>query len=191
MYPLQISLHANGGLHSIDNAETINKKWTEDILPQLKTYYQSENTDQIFEKLSNAFTHLAQKKNLIQRNIFYHLFLLPIYQDYHGQTKNDSLQISFNTIAEEINYQVEYSLKPEFTRGNKITLQIIGTEEETFLNKSREKGKIELLYKLDNETREIFSITGFATTFNNDIARCWWNRSGFPKSWLCCDPGSW
>lgn len=70
MYPLQISLHANGGLHSIDNAETINKKWTEDILPQLKTYYQSETTDQIFEKLSNAFKHLAQKKNLIQRNIF-------------------------------------------------------------------------------------------------------------------------
>lgn len=80
-YPLQISLHANGGLHSIDNAEVINKKWSEDVLPQLKTYYQSENTDQIFEKLSNAFTHLAQKKNLIQRNIFYHLFLLPIYQD--------------------------------------------------------------------------------------------------------------
>lgn len=90
-------------------------------------------------------------------------------QDYHGKTNKGSLQIYFNTIAEEVNYQVEYSLKPEFTRGNKIALQITGMEEETFLNKNREKGKIELLYKLDKETREIFSIKGFATTFINDI----------------------
>lgn len=169
LYPLQISLDTNGGLRSIENTETINKKWTEDVLPQMKTYYQSETTDEIFEKLNNAFKHLAQKKNLLKRNIFYSLFLLPIYQDYHAKTKKDSLQIFFNTIAEEINYEVEYSLQPEFTRGNKIALQITGMEEETFLNKNREKGKIELLYKLDKETQEIFSITGFATTFNNDI----------------------
>jgi hypothetical protein len=43
--------------------------------------------------------------------------------------------------------------------------KITGSEEENLFNKNNPKGQIDLLYKLHKETKEIFSITGYCSTF--------------------------
>lgn len=169
LYPLQLSLTGNGGLNKILNGIEISNRWKKDCLPKLKDYYQSETADNLLHQLDKAFSDVDGKKDLLHRNIFYKLFFLPIYQNYLQFLKEDFLEIYFSSIGQEVSYKVDYELEKEFTRGEKIALRIKGREDENLFNKSRELGEIDLLYKVDKETKEIFSITGSISTFEKDV----------------------
>jgi hypothetical protein len=165
LYPLQVSVKKNGGLDNIINHEQISSRWKTDCLPKLKDYYQSETTDQILKQLDQAYTNLNLKKEMFERNIFYKLFFLPVYIGYPNFFRKDFLQIHFSGLSSNSGYTLEYSLHKEYTKVNKIALKITGTEEEDGFNKNSSKGKIDLLYKFEQETREIFSINGSLSTF--------------------------
>ncbi|GEN67621.1 hypothetical protein [Chryseobacterium rhizosphaerae] len=164
LYPLQISIKNNGGLDNIINHEEIAKRWKTESL-KLKDYYQSETTDQLLEQMETVYTDINLKKDWFDMSIFYKLFFLPVYQGYPQFQKKDFLQIYFSGLSQEIGYNTECILSREYTRGNKIAVQLAGMEEETPFNKNGKKGEASLLYKLNKETRELFSITGSLSTF--------------------------
>ncbi|MCD0479358.1 hypothetical protein LPB90_12900 [Chryseobacterium sp. LC2016-29] len=168
LYPLQISVNKDGGLENIINHEEIAKRWKADCLPKMKDYYQSETTDQILTQMDKVYANLNLKKEMFERNIFYKLFFLPVYRSYPQFLKKDFLQVYFSGLAQEIGYETESVLNKEYTRGNKIALKIAGTEDENLFNKNRTKGEVNLLYKLNKETGEIFSITGYLSTFEKN-----------------------
>lgn len=168
LYPLQVSIEKSGALVKIVNTDDVEQRWKNDTFPKLKNYYQSETTDKILQQFDEVFRNLNQKKHFLERNMFYKLFFLPIYQTYEGYKKESQLQIYHTDIAKQINYKIEYSLQKKLTRGDKILLKITGIEEENLLNENRKKGKVELLYKLDKETKVIYSIAGFITYFENN-----------------------
>lgn len=168
LYPLQISLNKDGGLANIINHEEIAKRWKADCLPKMKDYYQSETTDQILTQMDKAYSNLNLKKEMFERNIFYKLFFLPVYRSYPQFLKKDFLQVYFSGLTQEIGYETESVLNKEYTRGNKIALKITGTEDENLFNKNRTKGEANLLYKLNKETGEVFSITGYLSTFEKN-----------------------
>lgn len=168
LYPLQISVKKDGGLENIINHEQIANRWKTDCLPKMKDYYQSETTDQILTQMDKAYSNLNLKKEMFERNIFYKFFFLPVYGSYSQFFKKDFLQVYFSGLAQEIGYETKLVLNKEYTRGNKIALKITGTEEENLFNKNRTKGEANLLYKLNKETGEIFSITGYLTTFEKN-----------------------
>ncbi|WP_261512539.1 hypothetical protein [Chryseobacterium paludis] len=169
LYPLQVSTNKNGELKSILNNEDIAKRWQTECFPKLKEYYQSEVTDEIIEQLNQAYADIDSKKDLFSRNTFYKLFFMPVYQSYPYFLKKDSLDIYFSGLSRNVGYEVEYILSHEYTGGNRIALKITGTEEEDMFNKNRKKGKVELLYKFNQETNEIFSINGYLSTFEKEI----------------------
>ncbi len=168
LYPLQISVKKNGGLENIINHEEIAKRWKADCLPKMKDYYQSETTDQILTQIDKAYSNLNLKKEMFERNIFYKLFFLPVYGSYPQFFKKDFLQVYFSGLAQEIGYETELVLNKEYTKGGKIALKITGNEEENLFNKNRKKGEVDLLYKLNKETGEIFSINGYLSTFEKN-----------------------
>jgi len=168
LYPLQMSVKKYGGLENIINHEEIAKRWKADCLPKMKDYYQTETTDQILKQLDQAYVNLNRKKGMFERNIFYKLFFLPIYRSYPQFLKKDFLHVYFSGLAQEIGYETELVLNKEYTRGNKIALKITGTEDENLFNKNRTKGEVNLLYKLNKDTGEIFSITGYLSTFEKN-----------------------
>lgn len=168
LYPLQISVKKNGGLENIINHEEIAKRWKADCLPKMKDYYQSETTDQILTQMDKAYSNLNLKKEMFERNIFYKMFFLPVYGSYPQFSKKDFLQVYFSGLAQEIGYETELVLNKEYTKGGKIALKITGNEEENLFNKNRTKGEVDLLYKLNKETGEIFSINGYLSTFEKN-----------------------
>lgn len=168
LYPLQILTERNGTLSKIVNADEVAERWKKETFPKLKDYYQSETTDKILQQFDNTFCNLNKKRQFLERNMFYKLFFLPIYQTYGGFKKESLLQIYHADIAKQINYKMQYTLQKKFTRGNKIALKITGVEDDNLFNENREKGKVELLYKLDKETKVIYSIAGFISYFEND-----------------------
>lgn len=169
LYPLQISIDNNGGLKKILNSKAINDRWKKEVEPSLRKYYQSETGGEIINKLDQAFSDINKKQQLLERNLFYKLFFLPIYQSYQNYAKDDYIRIYFAGISQQTDYKVKYELKKEFTRGDKIGLTVIGKEEENIFNEKKGRGEIDLLYKLHKETHEIFSITGNFTTFENGL----------------------
>lgn len=168
LYPLKVSVKKNGRLDNIINHEQIANRWKTDCLPKLKDYYQSETTDQILTEMDLAYANLNLKKGMLERNIFYKLFFFPIYRSYPHFLEKDFLQVYFSGLSQEIGYETELVLNKEYTRGNKIALKITGTEEENLFNKNSTKGEANLLYKLNKETGEIFSITGYLSTFEKN-----------------------
>ncbi|REC43020.1 hypothetical protein [Chryseobacterium sp. 5_R23647] len=168
LYPLQILTERNGTLSKIVNADEVAERWKKETFPKLKDYYQSETTDKILQQFDDTFCNLNKKRQFLERNMFYKLFFLPIYQTYAGFKKESLLQIYHADIAKQINYKMQYTLQKKFTRGNKIALKITGVEDDNLFNENREKGKVELLYKLDKETKVIYSIAGFISYFEND-----------------------
>jgi len=168
LYPLQILTERNGALSKIVNAEEVAERWKKETFPKLKDYYQSETTDKILQQFDDTFCNLNKKRQFLERNMFYKLFFLPIYQTYAGFKKESLLQIYHADIAKQINYKMQYTLQKKFTRGNKIALKITGVEDDNLFNENREKGKVELLYKLDKETKVVYSIAGFISYFEND-----------------------
>lgn len=168
LYPLQIAVGKYGSLDKVVNQEQIANRWKKDSFPRLKEYYQSEITDQILQQMDVAYTDLNLRKELFDRNIFYKLFFLPIYKGYPQFLKKDFLQIYFSGLSQEVGYETEFALSREYTRGDKIALKITGSEEENLFNKNNPKGQIDLLYKLHKETKEIFSITGYCSTFEKN-----------------------
>jgi len=168
LYPLQILTERNGALSKIVNAEEVAERWKKETFPKLKDYYQSETTDKILQQFDDTFCNLNKKRQFLERNMFYKLFFLPIYQTYAGFKKESLLQIYHADIAKQINYKMHYTLQKKFTRGNKIALKITGVEDDNLFNENREKGKVELLYKLDKETKVVYSIAGFISYFEND-----------------------
>ncbi|PWN71279.1 hypothetical protein C1631_001255 [Chryseobacterium phosphatilyticum] len=169
LYPLQILVKNNGGLDAIVNHEQISHRWKTDCFPKLKEYYQSETTDQILEQMDQAYTDLNLKKDLLDRNLFYKFFFLPVYKGYPRFLKKDLLEVCFSGLSQQIGYEAEFALSREYTRGNKIALKITGTEEDNPFNRNKAKGQVNFLYKFHRETREIFSITGYCSTFEKGI----------------------
>lgn len=168
LYPLQMSVKKDGRLENIISHEEITKRWKADCLPKMKDYYQSETTDQILTQMDKAYSNLNLKKEMFERNIFYKFFFLPVYGSYPQFSKKDFLQVYFSGLSGEIGYETELVLNREYTKGNKIAVKITGNEEEDLFNKSRTKGEVNVLYKLNKETGEIFSITGYISTFEKD-----------------------
>lgn len=169
IYPLKIITDHNGDLLKIDNSEQIAKRWISEYRPKLKEYYVSESADEIIDELDKALIDVEARKNLLTKNIFYRLFCLPICQSYPGFFKKDILHIYFPGMSGEVSYEVEYKLRKNYTRGNKIVLEIKGIEEVSMLNLNAQKGRIDLLYKLHKETKTLFSITGVVSAFDHEI----------------------
>lgn len=169
LYPLKIITDHNGDLLKIDNSEQIAERWSSKYLPELKEYYVSESAEEIIDELDKALKDVDAKRNMLTKNIFYRLFCLPVYQSYPEFLKKDILHICFPGMPGEVSYKVEYKLGKNYTRGNKIVLEIKGVEEESMINLNAQKGHIELFYKLHKETKILFSITGVISAFDHDI----------------------
>lgn len=168
LYPLHISTDKNGELKRILNANEISRRWINKSKPELTAYYQSEIANKIINQLNSIFDNIDNKRDLLKRNLFYKLFFLPVYRSYPQFSYKGLTSIYFAPLGRSVDYEVEFNLQKDFTRGDKIALQLSGTETEMPVNSKFKKGEIDILYKFDKITKEIFSITGTLSAFKDD-----------------------
>lgn len=97
------------------------------------------------------------------------MFFLPVYQNYVDYTKEDSLKIHFSSLERDINYNVKFKLDENYTKGQKIMLNITGLEKINLTNPNERQGNCDIKYKFDMQSTDIFSIIGSFTTFDENI----------------------
>ncbi|WP_282631118.1 hypothetical protein [Empedobacter sedimenti] len=159
IFPLQIKINDNGSLNEIVNDKEIRKRWQDDTLPSLQSYYKAEIATDILNKLDHVFSHLNTKKDLILKNHFFQLYFAPIYQNYPNFEHTSQFQIYFSSLRKFKNYRVKYELQKEYSSNNKIVLNVKATDENDF----------NLTYKFDKETHELFSAIGKFSVKENNI----------------------
>lgn len=165
IYPLSVSVNGNGSFSKIENEEEITERWKNDSLPKLKEYYVGETAEEILKKMDRVFHNLNSKKDFLLHSFFYQFLFLPVYQTYSGYTKEGKIDLYFAPFKKRVSYNISYYLNREFTRGTKIALQITGNEQDGLTNDEK-RGTVDLLYKFRNDTHELFSVTGSASTFD-------------------------
>lgn len=139
MYPLQISLKADGSVKQIINQEEIKRRWKQEVLPELSRYYVGEVADNIIKKINQYYNNLNDATLFFERNIFFNLFFLPVYKNYPDFNLTKILHFYFPNIDFRATYSVVFSLEKEFTRSNRIALRITGEEAPSLFKKGSKK----------------------------------------------------
>lgn len=165
IYPLNVTVDGNGSFAKIENDMEILHRWESHIFPKLKEYYVGQTAEDILKKMNSVFQNLNSKKAFFLQSVFYRLFFLPIYQTYSNYQKDGFAEFYFAYANRSVSYDVKYELVREYSRGNKMVLQMTGKEQNDLFFDKTEKGTLEVTLKFQKDTHDLFSITGFASTY--------------------------
>lgn len=164
LYPIEMSLNKKGKPERIDNAEDIRTRWTEEYRPKIKQYYVGEVTDGLVAKFDHFYENIENGVESLQRNIFYPLFFMPVYDSYPDYQKKERLDFYFPSFGETVSYDAVFFLQRIFTDRGRIVVQVKGEQCYDEISLDEDKGRIDLIYQLD-KGGNIFSITGSLSTF--------------------------
>ncbi|MDR2237049.1 MAG: hypothetical protein LBE92_13085 [Chryseobacterium sp.] len=165
LYPIHLSLDRKGKPDAIENGEDIQARWKETFRPKIKQYYEGEVTDGLISQIDHFYDTIKNGLGSLQRNIFYPVFFLPVYDSYPDHEKKERLDFYFPSFGETVSYDAVFSLQKTFTEKGRMLVRIKGEQYYEEISLDEDKGKIDLVYQLDKETRNIFSVTGSLSTF--------------------------
>lgn len=165
LYPIHFSLDQKGSLNELQNAREIRTRWKEIYLPKISERYVGETTDEMVAKFSRFYENLENNLGIFQRNIFYPIFFLPLYDVYPDYHKKQQIEFYFPNSGETVGYDSIFSLQKVYTDRGKILIHITGDQQDEEISLDEEKGKIDLIYQLDKKTRNISSVTGTLSTY--------------------------
>lgn len=165
LYPLQVSTQSNGALNKIINHKDISGRFKNDIYPKLRQYYVGNVADEILGKLTRSFDQLGSNCGFLRKNSFFNLYFQPVYRFYSSFKITQNFSFYFPKPDIMADYDAEFILDKEFTRSNKVAMRIEGEESESFFNRHKKRGKVDLLYKFHRDNNEIFSVTGSISCF--------------------------
>lgn len=165
LYPVHMSLNKKGKPDRIENAEDIQTRWNEIYRPRIQQYYVGETVDELVTKYDQFYENIENGVGSLQRNVFYPIFFSPLYDSYPDYQKEEHLSFYFPSFGEMVYYDTVFSLQSTFTDKKRIVIKVKGDQYYDEISLDEDKGKIELVYELDKETRNIFSVTGTLSTF--------------------------
>ncbi len=168
LYPIHFSLDSKGGLEKINNAEEIKARWKEIYLPKIRERYVGEISEEMVAKFNRFYENLENAISSLQRNIFYSIFFLPLYDRYPNYQKEEQVEFYFSNHGESVIYDAVFSLQKTYTHRDKILIHVMGDQYYEEISLDENKGKVDLAYELDKRTQNIFSITGKLSTFYDD-----------------------
>lgn len=153
LYPLKLILKDNGEINTIFNDADIKTRWEQDIKPSLDTYYKSDISINILNKVDYIFFDINNNISLLNNNLFFNVFFAPIYEEYNDYKKHKTLDFHIPSIKENIEFNCLMSLDKEYSFQNKIILNIEGTNID-------KNGELSIIYKLNRDFNTIYSIVG-------------------------------
>jgi hypothetical protein len=187
LFPLHIKIKKNGEIEEILNAEDIKKRW-QSAKKEILQYYKGDIIDKIVNKMDGILSNDNALKKSICQNWFFHLFFKPIYVEYTSKLRFKSIWKSPVFGNQFIEYGVFQTVNEQYDQNDKIIINAHGnaiddrTVDEIidgyhFPKKYYSEEQAETVdssmsveYKLYQEDRSIFSITGtFETKINESL----------------------
>ena len=177
LYPLEINVNKDGSFKNIINEKEIHQRWKK-MLPQLQDYYKGQVSDEIFSKSEKIFSDVQKYGNKLFNSIFFKVWYAPIYR-YYPEEEPLVYEDHFPLFPQHkgVKFKITQSSDLEVCENNKFNIHITGScidnriEQELWnapshvfinrKNKNKVFGNINLLYKINEIDKRIFSIVGF------------------------------
>lgn len=184
IFPLRVRMKPNGEIEEIQTNSSSKKRW-QSVKEDILKYYRGETISKVISKIEATLLNDDLLKQSIYQNWFFHLYFKPLYVDYTSKLRFKQIWESPVFGNQFIEYGVVHSIKDHYDADDKININANGisidertideiTEGYKFPKKYLSEeifetvdSKMNVDYKLYQEDRSIFSITG---TFETKIA---------------------
>lgn len=187
VFPLRIKIKKNGEIEEILNVEDVKRRWLS-AKKEILQYYKGGIIAKVINKMDSILLNDNALKKSIHQNWFFHLYFKPIYVEYTSKLRFKSIWESPVFGNQFIEYGVIHTVKDQYDENDKITVNAIGTaiDDRTvdeiidgynfpkkYYSEEPEEtvdSTMNVEYKLYQEDRSIFSITGtFETKINESL----------------------
>ena len=155
LYPMDILTSPEGPFQEIVNYEEIKKRW-DDKKIELEQYYVGEIAEKIIANLDIAYSSKHKMERAMQDDLFLLLFFMPIYRRHVDRKAAYDIELAFVPFNMPIKYHISQEVEQFLTTSQKQLIHINGYSDMTVLAEP----DFQLHYKIDNETKSIFSIVG-------------------------------
>lgn len=155
LYPMEISTTKEGSFHEIMNYGDIKKRW-DDKKIELQNYYTGEIAEEIINSLDAIYSNKSKIEDAMKDDLFLTLFFMPIYRKHVDRIAEYKKEIAFVPFDRPITYSIVQEVDKFLTTSKKQSIVINGYSDEI----AQEEATLHLIYRIDNETKSVFSIIG-------------------------------
>lgn len=173
IFPVRLSLNANGSLESITNEVDIRNRWNK-AKPALEAYYKGAVADAVLDQMDRQLSSAKYITGSLKKDVFFALYFQALYHNYiPGQVRTADFYFPFTAYGTPVLFAVTYKAERDET-GDKIILKVKGTckDERSYrdiLNRkilpsdpggNKVKGDLDFTCKLYPDSHAIYAITG-------------------------------
>lgn len=173
VFPVKLSLNANGTLDKVTNEVEIRTRWNS-AKTALGQYYKGNVADAVFEQMEAQLSSGKFITANLKRDLFFALYFQALYYNYTpGDTRSSNIHFPFVAFGTPVLFAARCTPEADDT-GNKLVLRLTGncTDERSYkdiINRkilpsqpgaNSSRGFLDLCYKLYPDTHVIYAITG-------------------------------
>lgn len=155
LYPMEIITSQEGPFQEIANYEEIKKRWEAKKI-ELQNYYTGEISEKIIANLDVAYSSKNKIEMAMNDDLFFTLYFMPIYRKHVNKIAKYKKEIAFVSFKNPIYYAVIQEVDEFLTESKKQFISLKGFLETSISTEP----ELLLDYKINNETKSIFSIVG-------------------------------
>lgn len=155
LYPMEIATSPEGPFEEITNYEEIKKRWNAKKI-ELQDYYTGEIAEKIITNVDAVYSSKNKVEMAMSDDLFLTLFFMPIYRKHVNRIAEYKKEIAFVPFKQALQYNIIQEVDKFLTESKKQLIIIKGFSEESVSNEP----ELVLDYKINNETKSIFSIVG-------------------------------
>ncbi len=177
LYPVEIKMGRTGKILSVENHESILKRWKQ-ALPYLKKYFKSEIAAACIEHTNQAYRNKLTIARAVQRDLFFTLYFSGYYGNYFSVLrKENKLTLPLFPFITGITYEVSESISPYLNKRKNIEMHQQGKvsdprssmdikQEKDFpfyKNSTPLEGEVDIMYEFCKERHILKSMKGSIT----------------------------
>lgn len=174
LYPVRLSVDAQGSMVSVTNEMEIRKRWDK-AKPALEQYYIGSVADAVFSSMEAQLASGRYLTGNLKKDLFFALYFQGLYENNPVRyERNTAFPFPLMPFGTPVLFSGRYSREQD-ENSDKIVINFKGTcaDERSYrdivLKKilpsgaaaDKAKGRLELVYKLYPGTHVIYAITGF------------------------------
>lgn len=183
-YPLKLSCNTDGSFKAVTNSEEIKQRWKQ-LRPELENYYQGETSTEILSRAEEILHNTEVHGNKLLNSFFFKLWHSPVYRSY-TDGKSVEYEDRYPVFPQHAGVKFKMNLNPDLriNENNNFIIRLTGSctdnrsENELWNAPSdvlvtrnpdhKVKGDINMIFKISETDKRIFSVTGFIELYGKD-----------------------
>lgn len=155
LYPMDIITSDEGPFEEILNYEDVKSRWNS-AKKDLEDYYKGKIAEDMIANIDEMYLNQEKLNSTVSKDLFLTLFFMPIYRKHTNRIAEYEKKITFLSVKKTVDYSILQQVDEYLTATKKQVIRLAGNSEKA----KSSQPELEFDYKIDNETKSIYSIKG-------------------------------